>query len=54
VLEIPAIKTIEIEDNSRLDTALKNIGNYGWVVFTSQAGVEIFFKRLISNKHRYT
>jgi uroporphyrinogen III methyltransferase/synthase len=49
VLEIPAIKTIEIEDNSRLDTALKNIGNYGWVVFTSQAGVEIFFKRLISN-----
>ena len=49
VLEIPAIKTVEIENNSRLDTALGNIGKYSWVVFTSQAGVEIFFKRLISN-----
>lgn len=50
VLELPAIKTAPIDENTALDEALIKLPEYQWVVFTSQAGVEIFFKRLIRNK----
>lgn len=50
VLEIPAIKTAAIDNNTVLDNALKKLSEYQWVVFTSQAGADIFFKRLIENK----
>ncbi len=46
VLEIPAIQTIAIEDNDRLADALKRLGEYKWIVFTSQAGVDVFFAAL--------
>lgn len=50
VLEIPAIKTVEIEDNSELNDAIKNLISYKWIVFTSQAGVNVFFDALRKNK----
>jgi uroporphyrinogen III methyltransferase/synthase len=47
VLELPAIKTVEIEDNTALLAALGRLKEYSWIVFTSQAGVDIFFRTLI-------
>jgi uroporphyrinogen III methyltransferase/synthase len=49
VIEIPAIRTVPIEDNKALEAALHRLGDYNWIVFTSQAGVEIFFDRLIKS-----
>lgn len=46
VIELPAIKTEPIKDNSKLATALDNIREYGWVAFTSPSGVRIFFDEL--------
>jgi uroporphyrinogen III methyltransferase/synthase len=46
VLEIPAIRTTEIEDNKPLRTALGRLCDYRWLVFTSQAGVDVFFDAL--------
>ncbi len=46
VLEIPAIQTAAVKDNDRLADALERLGEYGWLVFTSQAGVEVFFDAL--------
>jgi uroporphyrinogen III methyltransferase/synthase len=43
--------TIEIrptEEGEKLDKALKNLGSYQWVAFTSVNGVEVFFKRLMA------
>ena len=50
VLEISAIRTAKIEDNVELQAALKKLGDYGWIVFTSQVGVEVFFEQLKNNK----
>lgn len=47
VLEIPAIKTVEFDNNPALDDALNRLVQYSWIVFTSQAGVDVFFKRLM-------
>ena len=49
VIELPAIETVEIEDNMLLEQALSRIEEYNWLVFTSQAGVEVFFNRLIKS-----
>ena len=46
VLEIPAIKTAELAGSAELAAALERLPEYGWLVFTSQAGVDIFFDRL--------
>lgn len=46
VLEIPAIHTVPIPDNEKLQECLDRIGEYRWVVFTSQVGVRIFFEEL--------
>jgi uroporphyrinogen III methyltransferase/synthase len=50
VLEIPAIRTAEIENNEELLSAINRLSDYQWLVFTSQAGVEIFFDLLRRNK----
>ncbi len=50
VVELPAIKTVEIRDNAGLDRALENLSDYDWIVFTSQAGVGVFFDRLLRSK----
>jgi len=45
-LEFPAISVAAPEDYAPLDKAIREIGTYGWVIFTSVNGVEAFFKRL--------
>ncbi|MEA3279976.1 MAG: uroporphyrinogen-III C-methyltransferase [Thermodesulfobacteriota bacterium] len=49
-LECPTIKVVPPDDWKPLDTAIKNIATYDWLVFTSVNGVSIFFKRLFENK----
>lgn len=46
VLELPAIRTVPRTDNEKLVQALKQIGQYQWLVFTSPAGVRIFFEEM--------
>lgn len=46
VSEVP---TIEIEDPKSfapLDKAIRNLGNYSWIIFTSANGVDAFFARM--------
>ncbi len=46
VLELPAIRTVKKEDLSELREALGRIRQYQWIVFTSPAGVQIFFEEM--------
>ena len=39
----PVIEIRPVEDNAELDTAIKNIKKYDWVVFTSVNTVEVLF-----------
>lgn len=48
VLEIPSIKIVPPTDYTPLDTALKNIAQYKWIIFTSVNGVKSFFQRLVA------
>lgn len=48
VFHLPLIKIIRLEDYSRMDTLLKDIDKYDWLVFTSRYGVQYFFERLFS------
>ncbi|HWQ77474.1 MAG TPA: uroporphyrinogen-III C-methyltransferase [Anaerovoracaceae bacterium] len=50
VVEVPTIETDRILENGALDEALKNIGEYRWVAFTSPFGVNVFFRRLLELK----
>lgn len=50
VLELPSIRTVALEDQSRLYEALDRVSQYQWAVFTSPTGAEIFFDQL--KKHR--
>ena len=43
VLEIPTIKIVPPDDKRSLVEALKGIGEYDWVIFTSPTGVTSFF-----------
>lgn len=45
VLELPAIDTKALESNEKLAGCLERIEEYDWIVFTSQAGVEVFFDK---------
>ena len=47
VLELPAIRTVPMEDQSRLYKALDHLEEYQWLVFTSPTGVRVFFEELI-------
>ncbi|MCF8026325.1 MAG: uroporphyrinogen-III C-methyltransferase [Desulfobacteraceae bacterium] len=49
VTEVPVIKIQPVKDMSRLDTAIKNIGEYHWLIFTSVNGVKVFFERLAAH-----
>ncbi|KMT21840.1 uroporphyrinogen-III C-methyltransferase [Clostridium cylindrosporum] len=49
VIELPTIETKAIEDNSLLLGEIKNIKDYGWIVFTSPTGVNVFFESLKVN-----
>lgn len=46
VLELPAIETRAIAENTRLKQALENLERYQWAAFTSPAGVRIFFEQM--------
>lgn len=46
VLELPAIRTVPIEENKELEVALGNIRDYQWLVFTSPTGVKVFFSQM--------
>ena len=50
VLELPAIRTKKIRDNRRLYQALEDLESYSWIVFTSPAGVRIFFEEMKDKK----
>lgn len=43
VLELPAIRTVPLRDQSRLAEKLREIETYQWLVFTSPTGVKVFF-----------
>lgn len=55
VLELPAIRTVpvssESEDGKKLETELEALSSYGWLVFTSPAGVRIFLDKMAAG-HR--
>lgn len=46
VLELPAIQTAAVKDNQQLFCCFKQIEKYDWIVFTSQAGVQVFFDEM--------
>lgn len=50
VLEMPSIETVPLEDQEGLHRALKNMSGYDWIVFTSPAGVRIFFDEMKASK----
>lgn len=46
VLELPAIRTQPLEDQSDLKEALARLEIYQWIVFTSPTGVRVFFEEM--------
>jgi uroporphyrinogen III methyltransferase/synthase len=46
VLVFPVISIREIADKSALDTALDNLDEYAWIIFTSAYGVRFFLSRM--------
>lgn len=46
VVEIPAIRTVPIADNTPLTDAIEHLKDYQYLVFTSPAGVNYFFDAL--------
>lgn len=46
VTNYPCIQTVPREECPELDAAMENLSGYRWLVFTSPAGPEIFFRRL--------
>ena len=48
VIELPALEIRELDDTTALRAAIARIDAYGWIVFTSQNAVTIFFKHLFA------
>jgi uroporphyrinogen III methyltransferase/synthase len=46
VIELPTIEISPLADTARLDAALRRLGSYDWVIFTSVNGVKACFERL--------
>ncbi|AHF11129.1 MULTISPECIES: uroporphyrinogen-III C-methyltransferase [Dehalobacter] len=46
-LEFPCIQTRPISDNKAFNAALERIKEYNWLVFSSAAGVEVLFDRML-------
>ncbi|MDD6212947.1 MAG: uroporphyrinogen-III C-methyltransferase [Clostridiales bacterium] len=42
VIEIPSIRTVALEDQKKLESALDRLSEYQWIAFTSPAGVPVF------------
>jgi uroporphyrinogen III methyltransferase/synthase len=43
---LPLISVLPVDDYSRLDSAIRNIDDFHWLIFTSQNGVRFFKDRL--------
>lgn len=50
VLELPSISISPLEDQSKLQEAFAKLNTYDWLVFTSPAGVEVFWRELGKKK----
>ncbi|MBM4310746.1 MAG: uroporphyrinogen-III C-methyltransferase [Deltaproteobacteria bacterium] len=48
VIELPALEIRESDDMAPLCAAIERIESYGWIVFTSQNAVTIFFRHLFA------
>ena len=46
VIQYPTISIEPMDDYTALDTAIKNLDKYQWIIFTSVNGVQYFAKRL--------
>ena len=46
-IEFPAIRIEPLADFRKLDVALRRLGSYDWVIFTSANGVRACFERLV-------
>ncbi len=46
VLEFPTIEIVPLRDYSKMDSAIKSIPHFDWLIFTSAYGVDAFFDRL--------
>lgn len=46
IVEFPTIRIVPLDDYSEVDRALDRLGDYQWIVFTSQNGVAAFLDRL--------
>jgi len=49
-IHFPTIKIVPPPSWRELDAAIKNLGNYDWLIFTSANGVGSFFERLFAKK----
>jgi uroporphyrinogen III methyltransferase/synthase len=49
-VSLPLIKILPLEDYSRLESAIKDIDNFHWLIFTSRNGVRFFKERLAALK----
>ncbi|MFO7785656.1 MAG: uroporphyrinogen-III C-methyltransferase [Thermodesulfobacteriota bacterium] len=45
-IQFPTIRVVPPESWTPLDEAIRNLGTYGWILFTSVNGVRFFFERL--------
>lgn len=46
VIQFPTIDIKPLEDYSSVDAAVRNLGAYDWLIFTSANGVKCFWERL--------
>lgn len=51
VLELPTIKIEPAADYGPLDTAIRHLPEYDWLIFTSVNGVRFFLERLSASAH---
>jgi len=45
-IELPMIEVMPPSDNEPIDSSIRNLGKYDWVIFTSVHGVEFFLQRM--------
>ena len=45
-IEIPMIEIMPPSDTDSIDTSIRNLGKYDWVIFTSVHGVEFYLRRM--------
>jgi uroporphyrinogen III methyltransferase/synthase len=46
VIECPVIEIVPVDDWSAVDAAVRQLGSYDWLIFTSANAVEYFMKRV--------